>query len=90
MIPKKIHYFWFGKGEKNALTLHCIASWKKHQPDFEIIEWTEENFDVNSITYTKEAYEKKNGLLYPTMLEQKYYMSMGDSIWTQIWKSNLH
>ena len=59
MIPKKIHYFWFGKGEKNALTQHCIASWKKYQPDFEIIEWTEENFDVNSIPYTEQAYEKK-------------------------------
>lgn len=59
MIPKKIHYFWFGKGKKSDLALHCIESWKKNQPDFEIIEWTEDNFDVFQNTFIKEAYEKK-------------------------------
>ena len=59
MIPKKIHYFWFGKGKKSELTEFCIASWKKHQPDFEIIEWNEDNFDVSSCVFSKEAYEQK-------------------------------
>lgn len=59
MIPKKIHYIWFGKGEKNERVKHCIESWKKHLPDYEIIEWNEDNFDVNYNEFTKKAYENK-------------------------------
>lgn len=59
MIPKKIHYIWFGKGEKNERVKHCIESWKKYLPDYEIIEWNEENFDVNYNNFTKSAYENK-------------------------------
>ena len=59
MIPNKIHYFWFGKGKKSALTEFCIESWRKNHPDFEIIEWTEENFDVTSNVYIKQAYEQQ-------------------------------
>ncbi len=57
MIPKIIHYCWFGRNEKSGLVKACIDSWKKHMPDYEIIEWNEENFDVNICQYTKEAYE---------------------------------
>lgn len=53
MIPKLIHYCWFGKGEKTKLSKRCIASWKKYCPDYEIIEWNEENFDVNQYPYLK-------------------------------------
>ena len=60
MIPKKIHYCWFGKGEKSKLILDCIESWKKYCPEFEIIEWNEENFDIgNSCRYVREAYDAK-------------------------------
>lgn len=59
MIPKKIHYCWFGGNEKPAFAKKCIASWKKYCPDYEIIEWNEDNFDVNSNAYVKEAYENK-------------------------------
>ncbi len=59
MIPKKIHYCWFGRGEKPELALRCIESWKKYCPDYEIIEWNEENFDVSSNAYVKEAYEAR-------------------------------
>lgn len=59
MIPKVIHYCWFGRGEKPALALKCIESWKKYLPDYEIKEWNEDNFDVNIIPYTKEAYQAK-------------------------------
>lgn len=59
MIPKKIHYCWFGRGEKPELAERCIASWKKYCPDYEIIEWNEDNFDINSNLYVKEAYENK-------------------------------
>ena len=46
MIPKKLHYFWFGRNPKPPIVEFCIASWRKYLPDFEIIEWNEENFDV--------------------------------------------
>ena len=59
MIPKKIHYIWFGKGEKNDRVKHCIESWKKYLPDYEIIEWNEDNFDINFNDFTKKAYENK-------------------------------
>lgn len=59
MIPKKIHYCWFGGGEKSRLAKKCIASWKKYCPDYEIIEWNEENFDVYMNGYTSMCYEQK-------------------------------
>ncbi len=59
MIPKKIHYCWFGKSELPRLSRECIKSWEKHLPEYEIIRWDESNFDVNSIPYVKEAYENK-------------------------------
>lgn len=58
-IPKIIHYCWFGKGKKNKLIQNCIESWKKYMPDYEVKEWNEENFDVNSNEYVKEAYNMK-------------------------------
>lgn len=59
MIPKKIHYCWFGKGDKPRLAQKCIASWKKYCPDYEIIEWNENNFDINFNPYTVMCYEQK-------------------------------
>lgn len=59
MIPKKIHYCWFGRKPLSELTLRCIESWKKYLPDYEIIQWNEGNFDVNLNMFTKEAYENK-------------------------------
>lgn len=59
MIPKVIHYCWFGKNPLPPLAVKCIESWKKYLPDYEIKEWNEDNFDVNIIPYTKEAYEAK-------------------------------
>ena len=59
MIPKTIHYCWFGKKPLPPLAKKCIVSWKKFFPDYEIIEWNEDNFDVNQIPYTAEAYKHK-------------------------------
>lgn len=57
MIPKIIHYCWFGQKPLPELALKCIASWKKFLPEYEIKEWNESNFDVNQIPYTAEAYK---------------------------------
>lgn len=59
MIPKKIHYCWFGGKPLNQLGEKCLASWKKYFPDYEIIEWNESNFDFNCCQYVKEAYTAK-------------------------------
>ena len=59
MIPKVIHYCWFGGNPKSEVIEKCIASWKKLCPNYEIIEWNESNWDINRYTYAKEAYEAK-------------------------------
>ena len=56
MIPKIIHYCWFGGKPLPKIAEKCIASWKKYLPDSELKRWDESNFDVNAIPYTREAY----------------------------------
>ena len=60
MIPKVIHYCWFGKGAMPELVERCIASWHMHMPDWEFKAWTEDNFDINiAPRYVQEAYAAK-------------------------------
>ena len=59
MIPKIIHYCWFGRGEMPELALKCIASWHEYMPDYEYRLWNEDNFDLESNLYAKEAYEAR-------------------------------
>ncbi len=55
-IPKIIHYCWFGGTEKPEVVKRCMASWKMQLPDYEIIEWNESNFNIDTNSYVKEAY----------------------------------
>lgn len=57
MIPKIIHYCWFGGRPLPPLAEKCISSWRKFLPNYEIKRWDENNFDVNAIPYTQEAYQ---------------------------------
>lgn len=59
MIPKIIHYCWFGRGEKPELAVKCIESWKKYLPDYELKEWNEDNFEISRNQYVREAYENR-------------------------------
>lgn len=59
MIPKKIHYCWFGRGEKPKLAQKCIASWQRLCPEYEIIEWNEDNFNIDYNEYTRYCYDNK-------------------------------
>ena len=59
MIPKIIHYCWFGHGEMPDLALRCIESWHKYMPDYEYKLWNEGNFDIHCNSYVEEAYEAK-------------------------------
>ena len=60
MIPKRIHYCWFGRGDKPGLVRKCIRSWTKYCPDYEIIEWNEDNYDLSTAPlFVKQAIEAK-------------------------------
>ena len=59
MIPKIIHYCWFGKKAKPQKIQKCIDSWKKNMPDWKFVEWNENNFDVNSSPYVLQAYQER-------------------------------
>lgn len=59
MIPKIIHYCWFGRNPKPQKVLDYIETWKRFCPDYEIKEWNEDNFDYKSLKYTREAYAVK-------------------------------
>ena len=59
VIPKTIHYCWFGKKPLNDEAIRCIESWKKYFPDYQIVQWDESNFDFSKCDYAKEAYESK-------------------------------
>lgn len=59
MIPKVIHYCWFGNNPLTNDVKECIKSWKKNCPDYRIKLWNETNFDVNQHPFIKSAYEAK-------------------------------
>ena len=60
MIPKIIHYCWFGRNPMPELALKCMASWKKFCPDYQVMEWNEDTFDLSSAPlYVRQAYEAK-------------------------------
>lgn len=59
MIPKIIHYCWFGRGEMPELALKCLDSWKKYLPTYEIMLWNEDNFEIGNYQYAVEAYKEK-------------------------------
>ena len=57
MIPKVIHYCWFGKKPLPAAVKRCIRSWKRFCPDYQIIQWNEDNFDVRRHLFMRQAYD---------------------------------
>lgn len=59
MIPKLIHYCWFGNNKKSALVSKCINSWKEYMPDYRIVEWNQHNFDINANDYVCDAYKER-------------------------------
>lgn len=60
MIPKIIHYCWFGGKALPNDVKFCIDSWKKYCPDYKIVRWDESNFDINCHPFVKKAYETHN------------------------------
>lgn len=58
MIPKTVHYCWFGQGEMSALSTRCIESWETQLTDFEIKRWDESNAPIE-IPFVKDMLAKK-------------------------------
>ena len=77
MIPKKIHYCWFGGQPKTELATHCIESWKKIHPDFEIVEWNDENSPLEDNNYVREAYEQKKWAFVSDYVRSKVMLEHG-------------
>ena len=77
MKPKIIHYCWFGRNEKPEKIQKCIESWKIHLSDYQIIEWNEDNFDYNLLTYTKDAYNAKKYAFVSDVARVKALYEMG-------------
>lgn len=77
MIPKRIHYCWFGRGEMPKLVKRCIKSWKKYCSDWEIILWNEDSFDINSTLWTKQAYECRKYAFVADYVRLKAMYEMG-------------
>ena len=59
MIPKKIHYCWLSADPLPELAQKCLSSWKQFLPDYEIVLWDLNKFDINSTPWTKESFESK-------------------------------
>ena len=59
MIPKIIHYCWFGKGLMPKSQKDCIKGWKRLMPDYQFMCWDESNFDVHKSQYARTAYAAK-------------------------------
>lgn len=86
MIPKIIHYCWFGGKPLPEAAQRCISSWRKYMPDYEIRCWDESNFDVNIIPYTTEAYKNK---LYAFVSDYARFWILeqeGVYIWILMWR----
>lgn len=78
MIPKTIHYCWFGCNPKPKLAEKCIISWKKHCPDYQLIEWNEDNFDILSAPlYVRQAYEAKKWAFVTDYVRLQVVYNMG-------------
>lgn len=75
MIPKIIHYVWVGHNPKSKLIQECIATWKEKLPDYQFIEWNEDNFDMHENKYIEQAYKAKSGLLFQIIFVLKLSMN---------------
>lgn len=76
MIPKIIHYCWFG-GEKPRKIQECIQSWHEHLPDYTFMEWNVDNFDVNMNSYVQDAYQAKKYAFVSDVARVKALSEMG-------------
>ncbi len=80
MIPKIIHYCWFGKNQKSLLIQNCIESWKKKLSDWEFIEWNEDNFDIYKNNYVIENYNREKWAFVSDYVRLEVLYNMGGGL----------
>lgn len=77
MIPKIIHYVWVGHNLKSKLIQECIATWKEKLPDYQFIEWNEDNFDMHENKYIEQAYKAKKWAFVSDYIRAKAIYEQG-------------
>lgn len=77
MIPKIIHYCWYGNNRKKELIVKCINSWKEYFPNYQIIEWNESNSDLNINQYVRKAYSEKKWAFVSDYMRMKALYEYG-------------
>ena len=77
MIPKIIHYVWVGRNPKSKLIQECIATCKKKLPNYQIIEWNEDNFDIHENSYIEQAYTAKKWAFVSDYIRAKAIYTQG-------------
>lgn len=87
MIPKIIHYCWFGGNEKPEIIQKCIASWKEHCPDWKIMEWNESNYDVAKNPYVKKAYQSEKWAFVSDFVRLDILYELGGYTWIRMLRS---
>lgn len=81
MIPKIIHYVWFGGNPHTKLQKKCMRSWKKFCPDWEIIRWDENSFDISTAPqYVQDAYKVKKWAFVSDYVRLKVLYDYGGGI----------
>jgi len=76
MIPKIIHYCWFGKQPKSELIIKCLSSWEAHLPDFQLMEWNDDNCQLDN-TYARLAYTSKKWAFVADYVRLKVLYDIG-------------
>ena len=77
MIPKIIHYVWVGGNPKPKNIQRCMKTWTKHLQDYQIIEWNEQNFDIQENKYVEQAYQAKKWAFVSDYIRAKAVYEMG-------------
>lgn len=81
---KKLHYVWLGGKPLPQNVKSCIATWKKHMPDWEIIQWNENNFEIKKFRWVKEAINIKRYAFAADFIRLYVLNSIGGGIWIQM------
>lgn len=85
IIPKKIHYVWFGGKPKPPMILDTIESWRRVLPDYEIIGWTEKNYNIEADPWMKSMHDQGKYAFASDRQGYTYCRNMVASIWTPMW-----
>ena len=85
-IPKIVHYCWFGEKEKPDSVKKCIESWKRYLPDYQLMEWNEDNFDIENCNIQEKHIQQQSMRLSVTLQELKHCINMAGFIWILMWK----